>query len=93
VALLEPVEVGMTVRPEGTVDAGVLGPLLEPALADGRDVTVDLAGVTELSTSAVGALLRLRHAGLRITCVNAGPSALAVLRGTGAALLLGVSPG
>jgi anti-anti-sigma regulatory factor len=93
VAVLEPVEISVTVHPEGAVDAAALRPQLEAAIADGRDVVVDLAAVTELSTSAVGALLRVRHAGVRVTCVNAQPSALGVLRGTGAALLLGVSPG
>ena len=92
-AVLEPVEISVTVHPEGAVDAAALRPLLEPAVADGRALIVDLSAVTELATSAVGALLRVRHAGLRVTCVNARPPVLAVLRGTGAALLLGVSPG
>jgi anti-anti-sigma regulatory factor len=93
VAVLEPVEISVTVHPEGAVDAAALRPLLEPAVASGRDVIVDLAGVTDLATSAVGALLRVRHAGVQVTCVNASRPVLAVLRGTGAALLLGVSPG
>jgi anti-anti-sigma regulatory factor len=91
-AVLEPVEISATVHPVGPLDAAALRPLLEPAIADGRDLVIDLAAVTDLATSAVGALLRVRHAGLRVTCINAQPAALAVLRGTGAALLLGVSP-
>jgi anti-anti-sigma regulatory factor len=54
-------------------------------------LAVDLSEVTELDPSAVTALLRARQA-QPLRCVNPSDAAERVLRATGAALVLGVSP-